>query len=254
MYNINEIARMALIRDGRTTLHKLRPAMEVGANCVTNELNIDVIGQLKTVFLKPTSYGTIRVPNDYYSYSKVGLCRGGQVINLGLNDELCFPHMTNACGVLQPEPYSGDFQSYISDAKVANVGWWYYNYNSFNENGEFTGKLYGVGSGYNCHGYYRYNSQTREFVLTPKLHHVEGILLEYTATTRNAANIIIPEQAAEAVISFIQWKLLCKPGERQQFEKEYYDNVMRLRLRQFSFTLDEMIDAIRKSYIQSPKG
>ena len=254
MYNINEIARMALVRDNRTTLHKLRAAMEVAANCVTNELNIDVTGQLKTVFLKPTSYGTIRVPKDYYSYSKVGLCIGGQVVNLGLNNDLCFPHMTNDCGQLQPETYSGDFQSYLSEAKIANVGWWYYNYNSFNENGEFTGKLYGVGSGYNNYGYYRYNAETREFVLTPNLHKAEAILLEYTATTRKAENIIVPEEAAETVISWIQWKLLSTPAERGMYEREYYNNLMKLRLRRTSFTLDEMIDAIRKSYILSPKG
>lgn len=253
MYSLNEIARMALVRDGRTTLHKLRAALEVGANCVTNELNIDVIGQVKTVFLKPTSYGTIRVPNDYYTYNKLGVCINGQIFNLGLNEDLCFPHMTNSCGVLQPETFSGTWDSYVYENIGVNFGWWYYNYNSFNENGEFTGKLYGLGSGFNQIGYYKYNKETREFVLSPSLHKSQGIMLEYVSTTRKAENISVPEEAAETVISWIQWKL-ARGSERQNFEREYNNNLMKLRLRQFSFTWDEFIDAVRHSYIQSPKG
>ncbi len=254
-YTLNEIIREKIIEDGRTTLHKFEQLLPLGIRGV-RDLNISVGGNLKTVHLTPNSYNAIAAPSDYFSWSKVGVCIGGEIYNLSMNNDLCFPHMTNACGQLQPEnynPYEGEWSGYTAGLLGGTgLGWVYWNYTSFNEFGEFTGRLYGLGQGYNKIGYFRFNPQTNEFVLTPGLQ-FQSIVLEYVPTGINNAMIIVPDEAIEAVISFICWKA-SKGNERMMYKAEYNENVMKLRLAKFSFTLDDMISTIRNSYMLSPKG
>lgn len=250
MKNLNEIAREVLVEESRMTPHKLQQVMQLGVRAV-REINIDITGQLKTVILTPSSFRTISVPADYFNYSKLGVCIGGQIYNLGRNDSLCFPHMTNDCGELQPEPFFNSWPEYMNLAGWGGLGWYYWNFNAYNENGEFTGKLYGVGSGFNRLGYYRYNEQTREFVLTPHLQNCP-IVLEYTSTGINNENILVPDEAIETVISFIRWKI-SNGSERFQFKAEYEQNLIKLRLRNFAFTMDEFVASVRQGYKQSPK-
>ncbi len=251
MKNLNEIARECLIEEGRISPHKLQQLMQLGSRAV-RELNIDIIGTLKTVKVKPNNFRAFSVPKDYFTYSKVGICINGMIYNLGLNNDLCFPDTVNSCGQLQPESFTGDTIGYTGDGFAeGGYGWYYMNFNTVNENGEFIGKLYGQGSGHNPFGEYRFNEETREFIVTPGIQDKE-LVLEYVSTGMNQENIVVPEEAVECVISFIQWKRN-KGGLRQQYKSEYEQNVSHLRLRKFSFTGDEFIAAIRKSYVLSPK-
>ena len=70
MKNLNEIAREVLVEEGRITPHKLQQLMQLGSRAM-RELNIDIVGTLKTVKLTPNNYRAISVPSDYYTYSKL---------------------------------------------------------------------------------------------------------------------------------------------------------------------------------------
>src|SRR5574343_80353 len=161
MKNLNEIAREVIVEEGRPTIHKLQQYMQLGSRAM-RELNIDITGTLKTVLLTPNSYRAITVPKDYFNYSKIGVCINGMIYNLGLNNDLCFPSDLNACGQLQPETITEAQASSLFTDNFAMGGWsWYYfNFNSINENGEFIGKLYGQSSGHNPIGEYRFNEET----------------------------------------------------------------------------------------------
>lgn len=249
MKNLNEIARDVLVEEGRTTPHKLQQLMQLGSRAM-RELNIDITGTIKTVILTPNSYRAISVPDDYYDYSKLGVCLNGQIYNLGLNNDLCFPHMKNDCGQLQPEPFSSE-QAMADNFSNGGFGWYYFNFNTINENGEFIGKLYGQSSGQNPLGEYRFNEQTREFILTPSIQG-NDIVLEYSSTGMNQENIVVPDEAVETVISFIKWKK-SRGTERAQYKSEYEQNITHLRMRKFSFTGYEFIAAVRRGYKSSPK-
>lgn len=252
MKNLNEIAREVLIEESRVTPHKLQMLMQLGSRAM-RELNIDIVGSIKTVKLVPNNYRAISVPQDYFTYTKLGLCENGMIYNLGLNNDLCFPDTVNSCGQLQPESFSDSSGGTLFTDNFTDGGWgWYYwNFNTINENGEFIGKLYGQGSGNNPLGEYRFNEETREFILTPTLQGKE-IVLEYISTGMNQENIVVPDEAVESVISFIKWKK-SRGAERAQYKGEYEQNVMHLRLRKFSFTGEEFIAAVRKGYFLAAK-
>lgn len=253
IYTLNEVIRDNIIEEGRTTLHKAEQYLALGVRAV-RELNISVGGSIKTVMLTPTTYNTIAAPDDMFSWSKLGVCIGGVVYNLAMNPDMCFPHMRNDCGELQPEPYApyeGQFGQYLANAGL-DVGWVYWAYTSYNEFGEFTGRLYGQGSGMVQIGLYNYNQETREFVLTPNLQNL-SIVLEYTTTGIDQASVPVPQEAIEPVISFINWKK-SRGGERQQYEAEYHRAVSQYRLNKYSFTLVDFMNAVRAGYRLGPKG
>lgn len=251
---LGQLVRDKLNEEGRSTLHKFESNLAVAARAA-RRLRVDVNAPVKTVFLTPTSYNTIIVPDDFYDYSKIGVCAGGQVYNLSVNPNLCFPHMKNDCGQLQPEQfasggYTGGLDEYFPYAIDSGFGYWYYNF--WNENGEFTGKLYGHGQGWSPFGQYCYNPDNKEFVVTPNLAG-ETICLEYATLDMNNAQILVPEEADEYIITFMNWKT-AKGGERAQHEAEHHLAESRLRISIYGFSEEEMTQTVRHSYMLSPKG
>lgn len=253
LYTLSEAIRDNLFEEGRSTLHKFEAYLPFGVRAV-RDLNISVGGTPKTVMLTPTSYNTIAAPPDMFSWSKLGVCIGGLVYNLAQNKDMCFPHMRNDCGELQPEPYApyeGQLGQYLANAGL-DVGWVYWAYTSYNEFGEFTGRLYGQGSGFSQIGLFNYNEELKEFVLTPNLANMQ-IVLEYIPDAINNANIIVPQAAIECVISFINWKKSRGP-ERSQYEREYKNAVIDYRRNKYSFNEIDFMNAVRAGYRLSPKG
>lgn len=251
MKSINEIAREVLVEEGRSNIHKLQHYMQLGVRAV-RELNIDVTGQLKTVILTPNSYRAIDVPEDYYDYSKIGVDIAGEIHVLGVNNNMMFPYQKNDVGQLQPTSYtSPNMSDAINANSISGLGLWFYNYVLIDQYGENTGRLYGSNGTPDVLGTYRYWAENRQFVFSPMAQNKQ-IVLEYISTGINNANVLVPDEAIESVISFIRWKG-AKGNEREQFRVEWENNVRRLRLRQFSFTVDEFIRATRQAYHQAPK-
>lgn len=252
MRNLNEISREYLIEQGRSSLHKLQHVMQIGSRAM-NELNIDVTGVLKTVHLTPNSYGAFDAPDDMQSWSKVALCENGELFILTVNNAMCFPHEFDACGNLQPDSFDDNlWQQYVASSLTAGWGNWLYNWTSVNEYGEVNAKTFGMGSGFNSLGCFRYKPTTRQFFVSPQLMDRE-IVLEYFSNGLNQELILVPDEATETVISFMNWKT-SRGNERLQFKAEYYANLMVLQQRSFSFNLADFIAATRKGFHLAAKA
>lgn len=250
MRTLNEIAREVLVEEGRNTLHKLQHVMQIGSRAM-NLLNIDVVGTPKRVTLTPNSYHAIDVPDDMNAWTMVATCIDGYLCQLSEDNTMCLPHMTDDCGNLLPE----------STSEINTVGWpvlcsygdWLNSLTSVNQFGEWNPKAFGRAGDKSPFGTFRYDEDRRQIVVSPR---AQGrpIALEYITNGLNQVNILVPDDATEAAISFIRWKTAKNLSERRQFKQEWGDNLIDLQNRSFKFTLYDMIAAARSGYYQSAKG
>jgi len=256
VYTVNEIVREQMIEQGRSTLHKYEQLLPLAVRGA-RKLNLDVGGTVKTVILTPTSYNTIIPPEDYYSYAQIGVCMNGIIYNLARNPNMCFPHMRNDCGVLQPENFNPNAgASFAANAWGLDTGWVYWAYTSYNEFGEFTGRLYGYQGIYT--DTYNVIPERNEIQLNQHLV-VDEIVLQYISNGLDATSVSKITPYAQATIeAYITWQhKLCSRHynnqDRQMAEMEYIKQRKILRARMNTLTIQEVKRILYKSSVATPK-
>lgn len=255
MRTLTEIAKEVLVEEDRQSTHKIQRLVQIGSRAA-REIGIDVTATAKTVYLTPNSYGCIDAPNDMYDWTKLGVCINGYIYTLSVNNALCFPHMTDDCGNLQPESFANPdtFVNYADYSQLAGFGVWFYNVTAVNEYGELNAKLFGYGSGYNRAGSFKYNAETHQFVLSPEVRRKQIVLEYIPAIGAKGTQIMVPDDATEAMINFIRWKTAKTIGEREQFKHDYFVCLIQLQQRSFSFTVQDFVAATRQGYHQAAKA
>lgn len=256
MRTLIELAKEVLVEEDRQSTHKIQRLVQLGSRGA-REIGIDITTTAKTVFLTPNSYGCIDAPEDMQNWTKVAVCHGGYLYTLSQNNDLCFPHMVDDCGNLEKEsvatPADG-FSAYADYSQVAGFGVWFYNVTAVNEYGELNAKLFGYGAGYNRVGYFKFNPERNQFLLSPEVQNKQ-IALEYIPRVgANGAQIMVPDEATETMINFMRWKAAKTIGERNDFKNDYYTCLIQLQQRSFSFSQVDFIRACRTGYHQAAKA
>lgn len=227
------------------------------------QLRLFTLPSIKVEYLTVnTDNNTVDLPYDFVDYTKVGLCRGGTVVTLSLNESLCLPRATCKCGdslssVLNSTgtPDESILQNFFSvQGSAFNYG---YFFASHFRNGQYVGEMYGMGGGFN-EAYFRIDKQRHQIAFSDAIQGGE-IVLEYISNGIEAdGSAVIPVQAVETVIAYIHWQRLWHnpkvPMNEKILKKEnYIEEETMLRHFEFAPTIDEIMDTFYASYKSSPK-
>ena len=226
------------------------------------ELNLYDYPQIKVVYLELNDNLTVDLPEDFVSYSKIGLCIGGQVYTLSINENLCLPRKEDECGQPLTAREMSQFESdrtLFTDNNILNtfgdIGYGYYFASHF-RNGQYIGEIFGVGGGYNT-AYYRIDQERHQIAFTGAIPQGE-IVLEYISTGVSMdGSATIPVQALDPVKKYMHWKRVeydrqVPLAEKARREQQYEKAIVKFRAFNLAFTMSEYFDKTYRTYRNGP--
>lgn len=193
---------------------------------------------VKVKWLDVTDLNTVNLPHDYINYIKVGVPIGGQLWTLTLNRSVIGPTATTTDCDISIE------QAASESVDTSNYDRWYYT-GHYNQNGEYIGKMYSYGGGWNSEGYFKEDKANHRFILDSVT--ANQIVLEYNSSELGR-DTIVPHYAVPAIKRYIDWQVgMADPeairGTISYLERLFYDQVMKMRNVQKPFRVDEFWDA-----------
>lgn len=247
--NLDTIVKGLLISRGYP-IHYYMPFL-YQASRAYEELSFDSLRNIKTLKIPINSYGAIPLPCDFMDWVKVGIPNGQFVRPLssrqGINRLNSFDDGGNKVA------YGEDTSTTIFDSIFFNGYQQYYN-----QNGEFTGRMFGVGSG-NDSNTFRYVPEREEIQLHENIAATD-VILQYISDGSDADNAtMITPYAKSTIEGYIIWKMkeasrTYNMGERAEAKKQYEVQHQFLRGRLFGLTKDSIYSTLRKHTHGSIKG
>jgi hypothetical protein len=203
---------------------------------------------VNVVYLPLSDLNTVQLPSDYIDYTKIGIETNGHIWTLSLNKNICTTRFEE-CGV--PVRALQDFDDVDAIGGLAQVP-----FVTHTRNGSVV-TPYGLSGGYN-HAYYKVDKKHG-------LIHFEGdvkcdyIVLEYKSSGISLTdNILIPIEALEALLAFIQWQRIDNddnyPANEKMRKEAQFDKEMRLlKTLVNTVKIHELMDALYSGYKQTTK-
>lgn len=223
------------------------------------EIGFDVSKVVRSIKIAITSSNnTVALPTDYVDMVKIGVVGSdGMVYVLGENKNINYSQ-SNGGSADAPAITESSVDSKTPTAGIGENNedqFSQYIFHNYFAGGGY-GQLYGIGGGQR-YGDYRINlDQNRIEIDTDGS--ITEIVLEYIADQAQTSNPSIHIYAAEALRSFVYYKIIERRsnvpmGEKQRARKEYYNNLRVAKSRLSNFTKEEALRIIRKNFKQSPK-
>lgn len=213
-----------------------------------NELNFDVMGNVKTVRLYTDDTHRIALPEDYLAWIKVGIEKDQYVQVMTANDSLNSLHNYDSNGAEIPYPKN--------KPSLKGEGAYYFG-NYINEYGEMLGGFYGFGDSAPS-TQFKEIPESGEIQLDSSFGDNEKIYLEYLAHQSASAASLIHPYMADVIENYILWKYkknsrLYGLGEARDAEKDYNTSHRLLRARKNKLNKDKILKIIRKNMKQTVK-
>ena len=184
------------------------------------ELGLDFFYTVKSVKLPVNPNLTVSLPEDYISYTKIGVLNNqGEIIPLISNSTL-----TTAFDLQPSRVQQTDDPSIVTGYSPQGIVWWNF------WNGYGLSNLYGLPSGSPFVGSYKIDNQNGLIVLD-QYFQFEYVMLEYLSSPKQGAELYVPIQFKEAVIAYLRWKdLISMPtsrkgslGDKRDRRADYYN-------------------------------
>jgi hypothetical protein len=184
------------------------------------ELGLDFFYTVKSVKLPVNPNYTVSLPEDYISYTKIGVLNNqGEIIPLISNSTL-----TTAFDLQPSRVQQTDDPSIVTGYSPQGIVWWNF------WNGYGLSNLYGLPSGSPFVGSYKIDNQNGLIVLD-QYFQFEYVMLEYLSSPQQGAELYVPIQFKEAVIAYLRWKdLISMPtsrkgslGDKRDRRADYYN-------------------------------
>ncbi len=207
--------------------------------------NLSTSGIPKVVQLVIDDADRCALPTDYIQYTKIALMMNGRLFSLALNSNLAIQPVFNNCG----EPVINQ-TSYLQNPNIS-IGLGYvgtpFMVGDTQRNGEFIGRLFGVGSDNNPYGYYRIDKEMGQIVFSG-LVQTTDIIMEYIADINSINNdFVVHPYCIEALKAWIEWKL----GKADK--QHYLTEAKIMRLNFGSFNINEWEQAAQSNNMGAPK-
>lgn len=197
------------------------------------DLLFDVTAEPVTVRIPVLGNKTAPLPNDYLSWSKIGILNNnGEVSTLKINNALTKLKDNNPNRLQKlTADVTDNYPLLLNSPYYLN---YYYN-------GIFQ-PLFGVGGGLVQYGECTVDEDNSMIVLSPDFRY-DHVMLEYISSPEKNGDYSVPLYTIEALISWIKWK--AKKGTRQEY---YADKVnARRRAPKKRVTLQNINQVIRES-------
>ena len=232
---LEEIVNDILVEEGKTSENEFLRYFKLGLNGL-KEFNFDISGGIRTVeLIVDANTLTATLPGDYVKYTKIGVYgNDGDIHPLGLRNQKSL--ISTAANSTQ-----------VNDDELNPT---YFEYT----------QEYGVGGGNNANGYYRVDLENSTIHFSSDLS-AKKIILEYISNSLRhpkEGHVVVHEFMVDAMKSYIYWKSMQRkrnfpPAEKEAAKREYYNEKRLARARMLSFTKQEALQTIRKSFKQAPK-
>lgn len=194
------------------------------------EINLFHLRNTKTVTLPISAINTVNLPDDFIDYTSIAICVDGREWTLTLNENICITDDTD-CSV---EQGNTGYEEIVSPTPS-----------------------YGASGGYNV-SYYRIDKQRNRIVLQKSIPGADIKLTYITNGIDYNNETLIPLVARESLIAYTHWKHvqhdpMAPLNVKQMNKDDYFRETRKLRQLEYSFTIDELKDAIASGYQQTPK-
>lgn len=224
--------------------HQFVRLFELGRFGLETEFNLDITGTFKTVILDVSANKVVYFPCDYVSYKKIGqLNTKGEVVTFKRNDQLSKLQNKNT----QEVTVNGAFPDGIYPFNDLYYNNYYLNGTSF--------KLFGADSGTLTRGEYTVDNRNKLIKLDSQFYGSQ-IVLEYLSNgyEEGGDDYDIDIRAASCMLAYLRWQDTV--DQRKKFndsqiqvrKREFYREKRLTKMRLNPFVLNEMQDAIRKSF------
>ncbi len=269
-YTLTAIVNEMLAEEGHGQTNRFARYYQFGLSFL-RRTNFNTSGFPKVKELTINSNDTADLPCDYVRYTRIALCIDGRLYCLGLDNSLCLNENYNDCGVPIGHGNSGNGDlinsiPFVGTPLIAD------NY----VNGEFVGRMFGIGADNNVFGYYRINQKTNQILFAnltspsdafTSTNNSDGVnssgttptvVLEYLADMSiEDGDFQVHPFAVEALKDWIQWKYKqrsSKPlGEQQLAQQNFNESNRLMRMMFNSSTKEEWVAAFASGNMASPK-
>ena len=251
-YAIKNVIQEMLIEHGETQMNKYSLMLVHGISGL-REMDLDVSGVPTIVALNiDANTDTVQLPGDYINYVKIGICGAdGSVHALGLNASMCLPRSYDACG----NPGHSQDSGAVVPVFYGSMDGYADNY----RNGEFSGRMFGIGGGLNPNGYYRIDRERWTINLSDYPVGTDHIVLEYISSLKKVGeNFMVHPFIVQALKDWMWWKsIVYNPnrslGEKDMARNEYFNSRRLARKRFNAATQDEYLAALRSGNVAAPR-
>lgn len=249
-FTLDAVIREYLFEVGETTDSKYARFLQYGISTL-RDMHLDVSGQKKTVIIDiDPNLSVANLPSDFIRHIRLGVIDGDGVFHpLAEDKNLIGPYITDDCGDLRPA--TGNV---VGNAGFVSVDW---NADNF-RNGEFTGRMFGLGGGRNRYGYYKFDLSKGWIVFNTDTA-LKEVCLEYLGDMQSEAfDYIVNPFIIDAVKSGMYLRSIQRDrnitiGEKQNAERTYTKEKAKAVARYNNSTLDEWYYALRKPFRLAPK-
>lgn len=254
MTTLNNIVNDYILETGDTSQHNYARFYRFGERAL-QELSLDVKYKVKTIVYNPDpSTMSYPLPKDYVDYLRIGTVKGNQIIPFGINTDIAFNRQFTNCGAVADYanfPYN-NYGDYVWGAYASGGV-----YPPHSINGEVIGAYSGLGGGQRL-GYYRIDEQYGVIQFSEIALRGE-IYMEYLVSVSPQENgeLSLSEFDAEAVLAFISWRHAqnnksFSPTEAERRKNEYYNQKRLAKKRHRRPNIQELLQAIHKSFQAAP--
>lgn len=207
-----------------------------------------------------------QLPDDYVDYYKIGICRGGYMLNFTANDGICLAApKVDCCGEELGTIIDQQFNECCFNSGIpANLPYpyAYWDYSPYFKNGQFIAGMYGRGANVYTGGY-RVDLANMEIVLD-RCVHADELVLEYKSTgVKDDGNAVVPEGCEKGLQYYVHWQRKLhqvhpkKTGidfsEEDRYRRQFQRSLKRMNARINGLKLIEVQQIIRASIHQAPK-
>lgn len=219
-----------------------------------DEFQPDIQGQFLTVLLDVQPNKTVQLPAGYVNYSKIGIVnQNGEFVTLKRNDQLSNYHAVyydqanRNAGVPTINSLGNPFSPNGNNGY--NYAYWY---NFWQQGTSFN--LYGLPSGTATVGTYKIDIGANVILLNPDFMYPQ-VLLEYLSDGyyEGDDDYMIDSRCGAAMTAWIRWQgAIDQPKKYPQsaiagYERTYWNEKRKARMRMNPFNLAEMNDIIRRA-------
>lgn len=245
-----------LIDSKDSSSHEFRRMYNIGVRGV-REFNTDIVGNFSTKLLNVNANKTVDLPEDYLSFSKIGVINEkGEIITLRSNPQLS---NYNDGHPLKADRFEGvpNLGAVTYPAIPYNYPYIYYNF--FVSNQSFN--LFGIGGGGQDIGNYKVDEECGVIIFGPYFKY-DKVLLEYLGDgmDRSCDDYMIDSRAAEAMLAYIRWKTaLDNPkkygqGLIRDYKQEYKSERLKAKMRINKIVVSEFEDIHRITTKLAPRA
>jgi hypothetical protein len=234
---IDKVVRDACREAGDMDYKNYMPYLQF-ANDAYRDLSLYVIPTIseltvKTEVLSCGQNQVVNLPSDFVYETKVGICRGGKIVLLTLNEDICqpIPSVDANCDCQVTEQ--------VENALCGSCQGDYYAFNGYNYNGS-VGEVYGMSLGFNVTGYYKIDKAGQRLLLQG-IPQDADIIIEYKSNGVGAGAELIPTEAENAIREYILFKAfrLRDKGFSDRALREYKIEYNKLKKLYSSYTADD---------------